>query len=201
MFLCDHFVQIWWPGLLLIGSYNVLLKLGDLTFKTPWLSFKLLWAKMVSLTNPTVQSLPLYTLLKRSHYVFSKPTDLKGATKLQTEVIFVSATKIGKNTTNILKLLFFIISLHFVTSNQISTYRELNSSLTSSIYFVFLPLEMQKRLEQTKVYHTFSYFVWKETSHKPLKVAAAITIFSGVYVICTIFFDECFLSYVITGRQ
>ena len=48
--------------------------------------------------------------------------------------------------------------LHFVSSNQISTYRKLNLPLTSSIYFIFLPLEMQKRLEQTKVYHTCSYF-------------------------------------------
>ena len=38
----------------------------------------------------------------------------------------MSATKIGANTTNILKLLFFIIKLHFVTSNQLSTDRKLN---------------------------------------------------------------------------
>ena len=57
----------------------------------------------------------------------------------------MSATKIGENTTNILKLLFFTINLHSVTSNQISTYRKLNLLLTSSIYFVFWPLEMQKK--------------------------------------------------------
>ena len=39
--------------------------------------------------------------------------------------------------------------------NQIPTYRKPNSPLTSSIYLVFLPLEMQERLKQTKVYHTF----------------------------------------------
>ena len=55
------------------------------------------------------------------------------------------ATKISENTNKILKLLFFIINLYSVTSNQISTYRKLNWSLTSSIYFVFLPLEMQKK--------------------------------------------------------
>ena len=38
----------------------------------------------------------------------------------------MSATKIGANTTNILKLHFFIIKLHFVTSNQLSTDRKLN---------------------------------------------------------------------------
>ena len=89
----------------------------------------------------------------------------------------MSATKIGENTINILKLMLFTINLYFVTSNQISTYWKLNLPLTSSIYFVFLPLEIQNRLEQTKVYHAFSCFVWKETSHKPLKVAAAINPF------------------------
>ena len=92
----------------------------------------------------------------------------------------MSATKMGENPTNILKLLFFAINLHFVTLNQISTYRKLNLPITSSIYFVFLPLEMQKRLKQIKVYHGVSYFVWKETAHKPLKVAAAIKRFSPV---------------------
>ena len=82
----------------------------------------------------------------------------------------MSATKIDENTTNISKLLFFTINLHFVRSNQISPYWKLNLPLSSSIYFVFLPLEMQKRLKQTKVCHAFSYFVWKETTHKPLKV-------------------------------
>ena len=126
---------------------------------------------------------------------------VKGAMKLQTKFVFVSTTKIGENTTNILKLPFFTINLQFATLNQISTYRKLNLPLTNSIYFVFLPLEMLERLEQTKVYHVFSYFVWKETSHKPLKLAATITLFSNVYVIGTDSFDECFLFYVITGRQ
>ena len=57
----------------------------------------------------------------------------KGATKF----IFVSTTKIGENTTNISKLLFFTINLHFVTSNQITTFRKLNLPPSSSIYFVF----------------------------------------------------------------
>ena len=117
------------------------------------------------------------------------------------KVIFVSATKICENTTNISKLLFFTMNLHFVTSNQISTYRKLNFSLTSSIYFVFLPLEMKKRLKQTKVCPEFSYFIWKETTHKPLKVAAAKSLFSSVYIIGTTCFDECFSFYVITKRH
>ena len=95
----------------------------------------------------------------------------------------MSAAKIGENTTSISKLLFFTLNLHFVSSNQIPTYRKLNLPLTSSIYFVFLPLEMQKRLKQTKVCHAFSYFVWKETTHKPLKVAAAKSLYFLFYVI------------------
>ena len=56
------------------------------------------------------------------------------------------------------KLLFFTLNLHFVTLNQIATYRKPNLPLTSSIYLVFLPLEMQVRLNQTKVYCTLFYF-------------------------------------------
>ena len=63
----------------------------------------------------------------------------------------MSATKIGENTTNILKLLFFTMNLHFVTSNQLSTFRKLNLSLISCVYFAFFPLEMQKRLEQSSI--------------------------------------------------
>ena len=38
-------------------------------------------------------------------------------------------------------------------------------------------LEMQIRPIKTKVYYKPAYFVWKEISHKPLKVAAAETFF------------------------
>ena len=83
----------------------------------------------------------------------------------------MSATKVEANTTNVLKQLFFVTNLHSVTSNQISTYRNLNLPLTSSIYFVFLSLEIQKKTltDQTDA---FSYYVWKEATQKPLKVAA-----------------------------
>ena len=83
------------------------------------------------------------------------------------------------------KLLFFKLDLHFVTSNQIPTYRKPNLPLKSSIYLVFLPLEMQGRLKQTKLYQEFFYFVWKEATRKPSKVATAKILFSSVYIICT----------------
>ena len=79
--------------------------------------------------------------------------------KLHAQNQVYTTTKINESTTNILKLLFFTINLYFVKSNQISIYRKLNLPLTGSIYFVFLPLEMQNRLEQTKVHNLFSYFV------------------------------------------
>ena len=71
--------------------------------------------------------------------------------------------KYGKTQITFLTAVFFPINLHFITLNQVSTYRKLNFPLTSSIYFVFLPFEMQKRLKQTKVYHTFFFdFVEKK---------------------------------------
>ena len=90
------------------------------------------------------------------------------------------------------KLLFLTINLHFVLWNEVSTYRKLNLLLTTSTYLVFLPVEMQRRLKQTKVYHRFFYFAWKETTHNPLKVAVAKAIFSSVYLIDENCFDECF---------
>ena len=68
----------------------------------------------------------------------------------------MSTTKIGESTTKILKMLFFIINLHFDTSNQIFTYRKLNLPLTRSGYFVFLPLEMKKKDSSRPKYPTRS---------------------------------------------
>ena len=62
----------------------------------------------------------------------------KGATKLQTKIIFVSATKIGESTTKIISCF---------------SQKKLNLPLTSSIYLVALLPEMQRRLQQTKVGH------------------------------------------------
>ena len=47
------------------------------------------------------------------------------------------------------KLLFFTRNLHFVTSNQIATYRKPNLPLASSIYLVFLALDMQNAYAPT----------------------------------------------------
>ena len=98
----------------------------------------------------------------------------KGAMKLWAKVILVSASKIGESTTNILKLLFFTIDLHFVKLKQISTYRKLNLTLTSSIHFVFLPLEM-KKMAATDQSKALVFLLC-------LKVASAKT-FSPVYML------------------
>ena len=54
---------------------------------------------------------------------------------------------------------------------------------------------------QTKVYCKHFYSVSKETSHKPLKVAAAKKKLPNVCTIDTTCFDECSLFHVITGRH
>lgn len=50
------------------------------------------------------------------------------------------------------KPMFSNISLQFVTSNQISSYRKLSLPHTSSIYLFFLRLKMQRKLKLTKAY-------------------------------------------------
>ena len=84
------------------------------------------------------------------------------------KIIFMSATKIDESTTNILKLMFLTMNLHFVKSNQISTYIKLNLPLTSSIYFVFLPLEMQKNSNRPK-YTTRFLICLKRSSPRTFK--------------------------------
>ena len=94
---------------------------------------------------------------------------IRGVTKLKAKVIFVSTTKIGENTTNISKLLFFTLNLHFVTSNQISTYRKLNLPLTSSIYFIFLPLEMQNKTQTDQSMPRFFLLCLKRSDPQTFK--------------------------------
>ena len=94
--------------------------------------------------------------------------------------------------------MFFKINLQFGTSDYI--WKTKLSSL-NSVYLDFSSLEMQRRLILTKAYYKLFYSVWKKTSHKLLKVAAAQNSFPTVYIIDTTGFDECFLFHVITGRH
>ena len=99
------------------------------------------------------------------------------------------------------ELLFFKENLHFGTSEQIYTYGKLNLFPIKSIYLVFSSQERQRRLIQTKVYYKLFYSVWKQTSHKPLKVAAAKKVFHKCVIIDKTCFDECFFFHVITERH
>ena len=64
----------------------------------------------------------------------------------------------------------------------------------------------KRRFIQTKVYYKLFYSVWKETSHKPLKVGAAKKFFSSVHIINTTCSNHyaptnVFFPHVITGRH
>ena len=78
---------------------------------------------------------------------------------------------------------------------------KLNLPRINSIYLAFFSLTLQKRLVQTKLYYKLFYYVWKEMSHKPSKVAGAKNFFASVYVIGTACFDECILFHVIITRH
>ena len=67
--------------------------------------------------------------------------------------------------------MIFTINLNSVTSNQTPPYRKPNLPLISSIYSVFFPLKIQGKLKQDQIIPRFFYFVWKETTHKPLTVS------------------------------
>ena len=114
----------------------------------------------------------------------------------------MSATKIGGSTTNILNCYFSKKKfLHFGASEQMSTYGKLNLLTIKSTYLVFSSRERQKRPIQIKVYYKLFYSVWKETSHKPLKVTTAKNNFPSMYIIDKACFNLCFLFHVITGRH
>ena len=95
------------------------------------------------------------------------------------------------------KLLFFTINLHFLRPKEVSTYRKLNLTLITSFYLVFFTFRSAKKtLTEQSIPHTF--LLWRETTHKPSKVAAGKTLFSRMYIIGTTCFNKCFLFCRIT---
>ena len=66
------------------------------------------------------------------------------------------------------KLLFFTRDFHPITSNQISTFRKLNLPFSQAV-FLFLPLEMQRRLKQTRVYYMLSLLCLKRNDPQTFK--------------------------------
>ena len=134
-------------------------------------------------------------LLKMSNFSLKELRNISGN-------YFCVCRKIFVNTSNILDCYF---------SNQISTLthqtkylhvcRKLNLLLVNSTYLIVPALLKQRRLIQTKVHFKSCYSVRIEAAHKPSKVAAAKKLFSSVYVINAICFNECFLFHVVTGRH
>ena len=82
-----------------------------------------------------------------------------------------------------------------------SIYGKLNFPPLNGINSIFSYFEIQRRLIQTKANCKIFYSVWKETSQRPLKVAAAKKSFPSVCTIDTTCFDECFWFHVITGKK
>ena len=80
-----------------------------------------------------------------------------------------------------------------------STCGKLNFLPIDSIYVVFSSQEMQSRFIQTKAYDKPFYSVWKKTSCKPLKVAAAKKSLPSVSLIQLALMIT--LIYVMTGRH
>ena len=93
-----------------------------------------------------------------------------------------------EKTTNLFNWYF---SQLIYTLLQQTKHRKLILPLTSSIC-LFIYLFIQSSFLSINTINT-------KKTHKPLKVAAAKTIFSSEYVIATTCFDQCFLFHVITG--
>ena len=84
---------------------------------------------------------------------------------------------------------FFISFLYIVFSLK-KIYKSKKSLQVASIwYYLYVWNSMFVADLFTKYATRFFYFVWKETTHKPLKVAAAKTLLSSVYVIGATCFD------------
>ena len=101
----------------------------------------------------------------------------KRTTKSCREIIFVSATKVGENTNNILNYYNFNLNSHFGISNQISACRKLNVLLTNSLCLVVFSLEMQRRLIQTISTLQFFLHCHKRKASQTFKSSSCIKLF------------------------
>ena len=101
----------------------------------------------------------------------------------------------------IIKIIIIILIIVKIMINSPFQPGDFSTGFTTAIIIIYLVFSSLEELMQTKVYFKLFYSVWKETSQKPLKVAAATTSFSGVCIIVKTCFDECFLFHIITGRH
>ena len=74
------------------------------------------------------------------------------------------------------------------------------TKFTSCKQYLF-PFLTSRYAKKTRADQTIPLVFSKEMARKPLKVAAAKTLFFSVYIIATTCFDEYFLFYVITRRH
>ena len=93
----------------------------------------------------------------------------------------MSAIKIRDETTT---QLTFYLNCYFV--------KYINTLAHQTIYLVISSLDTQTKLIQTKVYYNVCYFVWEETTYKPLQIAAIKSLFTSMYVTGKNCFNNCF---------
>ena len=90
-------------------------------------------------------------------------------------------------------VLYHIKSNIYISKTKFPSHKQHLYSLVSS-------RNAKKVRTDHSIIHLF-YSVWKETTHKPLKIEATKKSFSSLFLIGTNFFDEWFLFCVITGRH
>ena len=110
----------------------------------------------------------------------------------------MSTTKTDENTFSIFNYYF---SKHIYTLAHQTYYLHIVFTLYNQYSFGLIFSWNPKKSHTDQVYHKFFYFVWKETTAKPSKLATAQNFFSSVYFIVTACFHKCFLFHVITGRH
>ena len=113
----------------------------------------------------------------------------------------MSGTKICKKRNQYFKLQFFTINLHFVISNQKSTYRKLNLPLTSSIYFVSLTSRNAKKTRTDQSIPRVFLLCLKRNDPQTFKSGSC----KNPFLQCVCYWYNLlrwmFLFYVITGRH
>ena len=124
---------------------------------------------------------------------------IKGAPKLETEIIFVSLTKTDKITTSILNCHFSHDTLTLWHIKQTMCIQKYKFNNRNNIYLVFSSLKIQRRLVQIKVLYKL-FTLPKKKQITKLLLATAKNIFYSLYVIGKTSFDKCFLFHVRTGR-
>ena len=114
-------------------------------------------------------------------HVLLKVCPFKGAAKLSTKIIVRHK---NRRKHNILNCFFSHKKFTLCNIKPNLPYRKLNLPLASSIYLDILLLEMQTRLLQTKVYHTFFLFCLKKDDPQTFKSSSCKSSFlQYVYIL------------------